>query len=91
MVDQKSSIWERLKICWYVLTKKNYIYFGIGKNPIKFDENGFYKNIEEDALKCYVSVSYDYKFNTNYGEANLHDVVWNVVEEVAQHAQKGEY
>lgn len=25
---------ERLAICWKVLTLKNYIYFGIKKNPI---------------------------------------------------------
>ena len=34
MVEQKSSILERLKVCWNVLTKKNYVYFGVGKEPI---------------------------------------------------------
>lgn len=25
---------ERLIICWYVLTKKNYIYFGVGNHIV---------------------------------------------------------
>ena len=39
-VEQRSSIWERLKICWSVLTKYNYIYFGVSKNPVEWNECG---------------------------------------------------
>lgn len=91
MIEQKSSIWERLKICWYALTKKNYIFFAIGKEPAIWDENGKYKKINKKALKSYTYITYNYKFNTNYGETNLHDFTWGVIEEFAKKAQKGEY
>lgn len=48
MVEQKSSLLERLKVCWNVLTKKNYVYFGIGKEPVLWDENGKYKEIDKN-------------------------------------------
>ena len=38
---------ERLKVCWNVLTKRNYVYFGIGKNPFAWDENGYYTGIKD--------------------------------------------
>ena len=42
-MKQETSILERLKVCWNVLTKKNYIYFGIGNEPIIWNEDGSYK------------------------------------------------
>ena len=42
MVEQKSSILERLKVCWNVLTKKNYVYFSVGKEPVVWNEDGTY-------------------------------------------------
>ena len=33
---------ERLKICWHVLTKRNYVYFGLGNNAFVFDKDGHY-------------------------------------------------
>ena len=44
--EQRSSIWERLKICWSVLTKYNYIYFGVSKNPVEWNEDGSYKRLK---------------------------------------------
>ena len=38
---------ERLKVCWNVLTKRNYVYFGIGKKPFMWDENGYYIGIKK--------------------------------------------
>ena len=41
---------KRFKVCWNVLTKTNYVYFGIGKNPFIWDENGYYSAIEHGKL-----------------------------------------
>lgn len=89
--EQRSSIWERLKICWSVLTKSNYIYFGISKNPVEWNEDGSYKRLKRGCLKSYNSVSYDLHFETNNGVSNLHDLVWSTVEEFARRAQNGEF
>ena len=90
-MKQKSSLMERLAICWNVLTKKNYIYFGVGKKPITWNEDGSFKEVGDKQLVCYACVDYDYKFNEKNGkEVNLHDFVWGIVGEFAQLAQKGE-
>ena len=89
--EQHSSIWERLKICWSVLTKYNYIYFGISKNPVEWNEDGSYKSLKRGSLKSYNCVSYDLNFETNKGVSNLHDLVWSTVEEFARRAHNGEF
>ena len=91
MIEQKSTLWERLKICWHALTKKNYVFFGIGNEPIIWDNDGHHKGTNRKALACYSCITYDYKFNTNDGESNLHDFVWEVIEDFAKEAQKGKY
>ena len=91
MVKQKSSLWERLKICYNVLKHKNYVYFGIGNDPIIWDENGKYKKIDRSQLSAYSCISYDYKFDSDNGIMNLHDFVWNTIEKFAKDAQNGKY
>lgn len=91
MVKQTTSFWERLKICWSVLTKHNYVYFGIGKDPIIWNEDGSYKEINKDAIKAYCYITYNYKFDTNTGVENLHDFMWNTIEKMAKEAQNGKF
>lgn len=61
----KSSIIERLIICWNVLTKRNYIYFGVGRNPIIWNEDGTFKETKKSEIKSYVYIDEQYVFNTN--------------------------
>lgn len=91
MIEQKASLWERLKICWHVLTLKNYVYFGLGKDPIEWNDDGSYKEIKRDKLSCFSCISYDYKFNAYGKETNLHDFAWGVIKDFAEEAQKGKY
>lgn len=74
---------ERLKICWNVLTKRNYVYFGIGKNPFIWDENGYYAGTKDGSF-----VEYDYveniKFNTDNGLSSLKKMMWRSIEEYAK-------
>ena len=74
---------ERLIICWNVLTKRNYVYFGIGKNPFIWDENGYYAGTKDGKF-----AEYDYienvKFNTNKGLSSFENIMWGFIEEYAK-------
>ena len=87
MCEQKTSLLERLKICWNVLTLKNYVYLGIGKNPIKWNDDGSYKELNKNSIRCLCYVPYDYKFMLGGKETNLHDYTWNCIESFAKEAQ----
>lgn len=91
MVKQTSTLWERLKICWHALTKKNYVFFGLSDNPIIWNKDGSYNGINRNALACYTCISYDYKFNTDEGVKNLHDYTWSAIETFAKEAQEGKH
>ena len=88
-MKQETSILERLKICWNVLTKKNYIYFGIGNEPIIWNEDGSYKELDKNELKSYSYVDDTYIFKTNDSNHTLHEFIWGVVEKLAKKAQAG--
>lgn len=79
MGDNKSSIFERLKICWYVLTKRYYLYFGLDKDLIVWNEDDTYKCLKESSLKCYQYISKDYEFLAHDKKTNLHDFVLKVI------------
>ena len=52
-MKQKSSIIERLKVAWYALILKNYIYIGFKEEPALFDNNGNYVSLDKDSAKSY--------------------------------------
>lgn len=89
MREQKSSLRERLKICWSVLTKKNYIYLGMSNKPFKFDKEGAYVGLDRRKFSSYSCVSYDYEFETKDGKTNLHDFMWERMGFMSKLAQKG--
>ena len=74
---------ERFKVCWNVLTKTNYVYFGIGKNPFIWDENGYYSGTKHGKLAEYDYVK-NIKFNTDNGLSSLKKVMWSSIEEYAK-------
>ena len=88
-MKQETSILERLKVCWNVLTKKNYIYFGIGNEPIIWNEDGSYKELDKNELKSQSDVDATYILKTNDGNHTLHEFIWRVVEKLAKKAQAG--
>lgn len=79
MKYNKTSIFERLKICWYVLTKKFYFYVGLDKDSIIWDKEGKYLRLKDSSLKCYVYISKDYQFLAYDKRTNLHDFVLKVI------------
>lgn len=76
---------ERLKICWNVLTKRNYVYFGIGKNPFMWDENGYYAGTKDGSFAEYDYVE-NIKFNTDNGLSSLKKMMWKSIEEYAKNS-----
>lgn len=71
MKDNKTSIFERLKICWCVLTKKYYLYFGLDKDLIVWNEDGTYKCLKKSSLKCYDYISEECEFMAHGRKTNL--------------------
>lgn len=79
MEDYKTSIFERLKICWYVLTKKYYFYVGMDEDLIIWDEKDKYLELKKSSVKCYDYISKDYQFLAYDKKTNLHDFVLKVI------------
>ena len=72
MKDNKTSIFERLKICWYVLTKRYYLYFGLDDGLIVWnEEDNTYKSLKDSSLKCYEYISEEYEFMAYGQKTNL--------------------
>lgn len=79
MGNNRTSIFERLKICWYVLTKKYYLYFGLDKDSIIWDKDGKYLGLKESSVKALIYISKDYQFLAYNKKTNLHDFVLKVI------------
>lgn len=90
-MKQTTSLLERLKICWYALTMKNYIFFALGKEPIIWKEDGKVDKANPKQLKSLCYVDDTYKFKAYGKETTLHDFTWGVVEKFAKEAQEGKY
>lgn len=91
MMNLLKDIVERLIICWYVLTKRNYIYFGIGKNPIIWNEDGSYRCVKPGGVKFYTYFDQFIFYKNGNVESSLHDLTWDTVIDIANKALKGEY
>lgn len=77
------SFIERLKVIWHVLTKRNYIYFGLGKNAVDFDEEGNYIGVKSNKIASYNSIE-DIKFQSDAGTVPLEDFMWAAISTYAQ-------
>lgn len=74
---------ERFKVCWNILTKKNYVYFGIGRDPFIWNENGDYVGIKKGKLAEYEHIE-NIEFNDDNGLSSLKKVMWNAIKEYAK-------
>lgn len=89
-MKQKSSILERLKIVWYALTLKNYIYVGLKEEPALFDNDGNYVGVAKGSIKSYFYVDDSTRYlvnnHTKYNKdtVSLYDVVWNTMLEMSK-------
>ena len=88
-MKQKSSIIERLKIAWYALTLKNYIYVGIKEELALFDNDGNYVGIVNGSIKSYSYIDDTIKYKVNKekyckDKMSLYDVVWSTIIEISK-------
>ena len=86
---QKSSILERLKIAWYALTLKNYIYVGLKEEPALFDNDGNYIGVASGSIKSYSYVDDTVRYTVDkekFGKdkAFLYDIVWRTMIEISK-------
>lgn len=89
MVEQTSSLWERLKVCWHILTKDNYAVFCINDNHVVKKEDGTYDHLKSNSIACYCKVTYDVKCKMKGVSTSLHDLFWSCIEIFAKKAQQG--
>ena len=91
MKKQTTSIWERLRMAYKALTQDYYIFFGIDKDTIIWNDDGTYKELNKKKLSQFSYVSYDEKFEAYGKESNLHDFFWHFIEKFAKEAQNGKF
>ena len=88
-MKQKSSIIERLKVAWYALILKNYIYIGFKEEPALFDNNGNYVSLDKDSVKLYSYVDDTVRYSVDKekcgkDKASLYDIVWSALIEISK-------
>lgn len=81
---------ERLKVCWHVLTKRNYVYFGLGNDAFVFDDNGNYVNTKLNKIASYSDFN-NKRFNTDYGLISLKDFMWSAISDYANQQVHNSY
>ena len=92
MKEQKTSIWERLRIAYKALTKDYYVFFGLDKDAIIWNKDGTYKEINKKKMSSFSYISCDMKFKSANGEeTNLHDFIWRIIKMLAEQAQEGKF
>lgn len=86
---QKSSIIERLKIAWYALTLKNYIYVGLKEDPALFDNDGNYIGLSSGSIKSYSYIDNTVRYSVDKekcgkDKASLYDIAWLTMIEISK-------
>lgn len=76
-----NNIIERLKVCWHVLTKKNYAFFAIGKDALVFDDNGHYSHIKPNSVTAYSDVDKTTSYITDNGLRTFYSFFWDTVKD----------
>lgn len=65
------------------MTKRNYVYFGIGKNPFICDDNGYYDGIKKGTFAEYDNIeTVIYKIDD--GLTSLNKLLWNTIADYAK-------
>ena len=81
---------EKLKVCWNVLTKRNYIYFGLSsskKEPFIYDKDGYCIETKKNAMAAYSSIEEHVYFFTD-NDSSIRSLDWFLWEAVSDFADK---
>lgn len=75
----------RLKVIWHVLTKQNYAFFSIGKDPFIFDsETGKYNGIKNNKVASYSYVDKKIICDTKNGLKGIDYFLWTCIIDFAK-------
>lgn len=74
---------ERLKICYHVLTKTNYVYFGLGKNLILYNNKGHFIGTNKSAFAEYDYIHPNYTVYTYNGPKSIKEIFWSSIKSFA--------
>lgn len=78
---------EKLKVCWNVLTKRNYIYFGLSgskKEPFIYDKKGYFVKTKKNAIAAYSSIEDMYFYTNDTSVRSLDTFLWGAVSDFAK-------
>ena len=78
-------------MAYRALTQDYYVFFGVDKDAIMWNDNGTYNCLDRNKLSQFSYVSYDEKFEAYGKKTNLHDFFWSCIEEFAKEAQNGKF
>lgn len=87
MKKQKTSIWERLRMAYKALTQDYYVFFGIDKDAIKWNDDGTYKGLDKKKMSMFSYISDNEKMKAYGKETNLHNFLWHFIEQFAKEVQ----
>lgn len=78
---------EKLKVCWNVLTKRNYIYFGLSsskKEPFIYDKKGYFVETKKNAIAAYSAIEDMYFYTDDTSVRSLNTFLWGAVSDFAK-------
>lgn len=93
IMKQRTSFIERLKIAFNALTKDYYVFVGVDKDAILWNEDSSYHGIDSSKMVMLSYIADEPKIwsETEKEVYTFHDFFWRVIEKTAQKAQEGEF
>ncbi len=93
IMKQRTSFIERLKIAFYALTKDYYVFVGVDKDAILWNEDSSYNSIDKSkvAMLSYIADEPKIWSEAEKEVYTFHDFFWRVIEITAKKAQEGEF
>ena len=91
MKQQKTSLWERIRMAYRALTQDYYVFFGFDEDSILWNEDETYKDLNRKKISMFSYIPYDTKLESYSKETNLHNFMWHIIEKFAKEAQNGKF
>ena len=87
-MEQRTSLWERLKICYKALTQDYYVFFGFDKDM--FIEGGEYLVVNRKKTSSFQYIPDELILESDDGEnsVRLCNFLWKTIEKIARKRQK---
>ena len=77
-------ILERLKVCWYVLTRRNFVFSSYSKHMLTEDENGYLTGPTKNSIKGYYHIDEETFVVEPKGNMTLRDLICDNISHVVE-------